>query len=182
MPMTPTQASTQNIVNSVKDWIVAQVKPSYDNKAATSSSWTAPLNVVIQNPDDPSIYAKVPAISIALPEDVKSPTPLGLGEGIVWRYKRIHLCCYPGVDTNGKPSVTSTSWLQTYVDYAFGTALTMPINDYSSGTVVNQVDIAYVEDQRIVHPRGHIDTTLAIERHRFDMIFTLKYTVIAING
>lgn len=183
MPMTFTQASTKNIVNSIRDFLETNVKPNYDNKAIASASWTQPLEFVIYAPDDPSVLATIPSIAIELPYDVKGAESTGLGDQLVWRHKEIHLYCYPGVDTNGKPSIESAQWLETCVDYALGTALTIPINDYSNfPTVTNNVDFAYVQDARLIRPVNKIPDALAIERHRFDYLLTIRYSVTTING
>ena len=178
MPVTYDQGSTISLCNSVKDWLAAQAKPIYDAKQV-GQPWAGTLKILVADPDDPSIEANVPCIAVGLPEDYRPPENLQLGGGLVWVYKQFFLCCYPNVDSSGKPNLFSLNALESATNYAIGTAGTMPINDYSGVSVVNGVDFAYVDNQKLVNLKKM--DSLGIARHRFDYHFTLRFTMQSVN-
>lgn len=185
MPMTLKQASIQNLVNSVRDWIATNVATPYTTDAAGKPYAGAPV-IALADPDDTAVYQDGSAhIAIEMPTDGKAPESLGIGEGIVWKHKDFFVSVYPSINQDGidagKPSIQSAQLLQTYFDYAFSTALVIPINDYSTGSKGVILDYAYVENQRIIRPRGAGINALAMMKHRFDYTFTLKYTAVTIN-
>jgi hypothetical protein len=182
--MTRDQASTQNLVNSVRDFMLPNIITPYTTEV-TGKPYAGEPVVVLDEPDDTAVHQGAPTIVIELPVDLKAPLPIGIGDGEVWRQKLFHLSVFPamnqdGVDA-GKPSIQSAAILHKYFDYALGTALVIPINDYSTTPTTTAVDYAYVEDQRLIKPRGAYSKTLALTRHRFDYSFVLKYAVTTIN-
>jgi len=181
MPLTPAQASPATLINSLKDFLVTNVVTPYNTQVSTTT-YPKPLNIVLGIPDDPDLALDVPLLVIEpLPKDVQSVHAVGMGDGIVWRYKQIFLCCYPAITTDGKPSVQAMNSMMALLDYALGTALYIPIKDFSQTPAV-QVEAAQVMDVRMYEPRGHVDPNLAIEKNRFDYRLTVRYPQLTING
>lgn len=182
MPLTSSQATPSNIINSLKDFLSTNVVTPYNN-AVLTTSYPNPLRIVLGIPDDPDVYLQVPLIAIELPlRDFGSETihAVGMGDGIVWRYKQVIMCCYPAVTQDGKPSVQAANTLMGLMDY-IGTALYIPIKDFST-TPATQAEAAQVMGFRLFEPRGRSENILAIEKNRFDVRIDLRYPQLTING
>lgn len=181
MPLTRTQATTKNLVNSLKDYIASNIVTPYNTEAAASPYPTA-ASIGLAYPDDPDIFASVPRIIIELPlSDVGQVTGTGCGDGIVWRTKQVQMTVYPGLTSDNKPSVQSMEALMTLFDYALGSGLYIPIKDYSLSSLP-LIDTMEIVSPRLMTPKGRRDPTLALERHRFDYTLNLRYSQVAING
>lgn len=181
MPLTAAQASPATIINSLKDFLVTNVVTPY-NTAVSTTNYPKDMTIILGIPDDPDVALDVPCIVIEpLPRDVQQVHAVGMGDGIVWRYKQIFLCCYPAVTNDGKPSVQSMNQMMALMDYAVGTALYIPIKDFTQ-VPATQIEAAQVMDVRLYEPRGKIDVSLAIEKNRFDYRVTIRYPQLTING
>ena len=181
MPLTSSQAMPSAIINSIKDFLKTNVVTPY-NAAVSTTTFPATLRIILANPDEPDLYLETPLIAIdSVLKDVNTVQSVGMGDGIVWRHKMLFLCCYPALTTDGKPSVQAMDKLMGYVDYALGTALYIPIFDYTT-TPATQVEAAQVMDARMYEPKGKTDNILAVEKNRFDYRIHIRYPVLTING
>ena len=174
MPMTSSQATVNNVANSLKAYINTNIIIPY-NTAVAATVYPTPCSIGLAWPDDPDVFQSVPRIIIELPfSDMGQAQATGLGDRIVYRFKKIMMAVYPGLTTDGKPSVQSMAALMDKFDYALGTSLYIPIMDYSVGPVV-QVEAMEVLESRIIGARGKQDPTLGMDRHRFDFSMAVKY-------
>lgn len=174
----------QNVLYSVEDFIYQNVVVPY-NSAVTGTTHASQLAIMIDDPDDDSIIAKVPVIVMEMPTDSSGmPPATGMGDGMVWKSKQFYLRVYPALDTDAttgaqKPSIKATAVLESLFEY-LSTALTLPIYDFTQTpkTVVNG---AYIVESRRLHMGGKA-TMLALDKHRFDYVLEIKYPLTTLNG
>lgn len=180
MPLTQVQAQEQYIVRSLMAYLNTNVVTPY-NAAITSTNFQTPLGIELEFPDDPEKAPILPLIVIPHPEDSKSQQSTGMGDGTVWKCKLFRMTCFPALTDDNKPSVTAAATLRSYMDYALGTGLYIPIYDYSQSPAP-QVEAARIVQSKIIPAPRSFAPLLAQEKHVFDYQLILEYPVVAING
>lgn len=151
------------------------------NAAVAATNYPTQMSIGLEFPDDPSVKLTTPSIVIEPPIDLHDQESSGLGDQIVYKYKQFRLYCFPAITTEGKPSWSAAATMKNYMDWALGTGLYIPIMDYTPQTPV-QSEAGQIIQSKIINSSKSFAPLLAIEKHRFDYLLTLKIPVTTING
>jgi hypothetical protein len=174
---------TENVMTSVEAFLYTNVVLPY-NSAVANTSYSTPVTILMQDPDDYSITASVPVIVLTLPDDVSQVNSTGMADGLVWNYMEVGMNVYPGLSTSPdgsqKPILHSATYLRSLL-LSVKTALTLPLYDYTQ-TPPALVDFAYIEKCKVTELKGALKNMLALEKHRFDFTLGLRFVTPALNG
>ena len=181
MPLTFAQSSERYILNSIKDYLNTNIVVPY-NTAVASTSYPNPLGIELERPADPMTVPVFPLIVIRKLMSGRGDEPTGIGEGLVWKTKDFRFSFYPALTTQGKPEPEAEEILRHYADWALGTALFIPVYDYSQNQPYPIVENIRVSNAKPVIPTHMPDIIMDYERYRFDYVFTGTYATLTING
>lgn len=204
----PQSAATNiNITTSVHQWLFNQVKTpydaavtaqslpggyTYDPKTSTWSPDSNGLGVMECQPDDPSLFERVPTIAYCIDDgrSTRASESTGVGDMAVWECISCCVAVAPGVtvgdDNTAEPDHYLRDLIRGYVHNALSRSYTMPILDRSqpSGSTFVQIGNAYIHDARATKNtmKDDAQSSLVINRNRYEWTFTLRYAVVATNG
>lgn len=186
MGLTQLQARDIYIVDSMAQFLYRRVVTQYQTEADASATKTpdfsaGQLKVIEGSPDDPSVLRAAPVIAIGTINSSGKDRFLELGTSRGWRTMNFVFYCYPALDATNSPSSVASKLLSTLMRDAFG-GETIKIVDYSNVlcTPDNILYCQYNLDLTTVAPpvfRGKT-STIAAEKHRFDMHVGVKYPVV----
>jgi len=182
--LTTLQARDYYIINSMAQFLGRKVKTAYDIEVAltfgANEDISKALTIDLGRPDDPNIATNAPIIAIDVLEGTERDRYYEVGSAIIWRHMNFVFYCYPSLNQFSTPSLTAALLLRTYMRDAFGGEC-IQIMDYSNpGFNPNAPtfcsEVMYIVNVTDPMNRGE-KTTLALERHRFDMHVQVKYPV-----
>ena len=184
MALTPRQARDKYIVDSIGQYFVRRIQSAYNTEAALTSGkpedYSKPLRIVMGKPDDPNIVTNPPVIAIDVLESTERDREYGVGTSTGWRHMNFVFYCYPSLNSYGSPSLNAAMLLRTYVRDSLGGKY-IQIIDYSNPSFNPNSPTFCTQTMEIVNVtdpmnRGQ-NTTLALERHRFDVHLEVRYPV-----
>jgi hypothetical protein len=189
MPLTQLQARDRYIISSMIQFLGRNLKTAYDIEAAATSvaidpaqRFVTPLTLLKGKPDDLSVVRAAPSIAIDAMGSGERDRFYEVGSANLWRHRAYLLSCFPSLDSNGAPCDVAHELLRSYVQNAFETEC-ISIVDYSNvlcspTNIIFANDVMYIAAISDPIDRGQT-TSLAQEKHRFDVHVTVKYVVTA---
>lgn len=180
MPVTFQQGIESNIYDSLKTYVQVNIATPY-NALVLNTPYPQPLGIIIELPDDPNYVPILPLVVMNKLVDYAGPTSLGVGDGNVWKHMAMRFNVYPALSPDQKPVMLAESLLRNYFDYAFGTALYIPVFDYQTPGFP-QVDALQVMNARKLKSNTKADDILNIQRNRFDYIIDFRLAYAAISN
>jgi hypothetical protein len=150
------------------------------NTAVTGTNYSAPLRIIMEDPDDYSVLEQVPVIIMDYPYAARQPFSTGVGDPEMWVYPQFGFKVYPGMITDAttgaeKPSPLSTNILRSLFEQ-ISTGLVVPLYDYSTNPAT-EVDFAYIDMARTSDTKGAMRDMLAMEKFRFNFDLRLRFMV-----
>lgn len=198
-------ATGPNLNASIQQWLKQQVKAPYDTWAAANNvnagmqqqsdgTWSADnlgLGIMEGEPDDPSIFERVPTVAYCV-DDGRTPKaskPTGLGDGAVHEYHSVTIAIAPammvGSDGTTQPDKFARDMLRSYLQNAFTRAYVIPFVDLTQplqGGGFAQVGMIYIESARPNKVTKLNESPIAVNRNRFELEVEMRIAVQTTNG
>lgn len=185
MALTQLQAREMYLVDSMVQFISRSTKAAYDTEVAASQGtavdFSQKLRVRVGKPDDRDLVLNPPVIAVDPEVSSERDNGFEIGTTKAWRHYTFVLYCYPAITADGGPCLQASDVMKAYMRNCFGEFIR--VIDYSGTSTPSAItfctDGMYIVNVTDPMDRGK-QTTLAQERHRFDMHVTVKVPVIEV--